>query len=277
MDLGFGSAGDLASIQTQAPGTINIPGEGIMQDEMVALQQHDPVVNRPPDAPQRSTQFLSSGLQNSQGASAKRLAALAKAQTLTGRTNVDAMSTLSVAAAARNSDKVVEEFDSTEEDEEEADDYRTVKGEESKTAEDISRQARGDVEKAKPTLRRKPRIVVRRKVKLNAAVQQQATVAAHSAVAQEQAPGNDKMMAQCMTFAGWVKGQGSTGPDLVRIWKGTCMPSVTAGTAPPNYVNMCNALGTAVSKFAVRPWAPADLCQAVMAVFHESGVGATPL
>merc|ERR1719408_580961 len=207
------------------------------------------------------------------------MAALATAQSMgsVSAASLAAASTGSTSAAstqATQKAKVVEEYDVSED--EEDNDYRTTKTEEMKTKEEVERQARGDVENVKPEQLQKPRSLVR-KLKLTAAVQQQSRVAAKTAAVEEQAPGNDKMMAQCMTFAGWVKSQGSTGPDLVRIWKGTCMPGVLAGDAPPAYGNMCNALGTAVSKFAVRPFEPAELCQAVLAVFKESGVGATPL
>merc|ERR1719408_278974 len=207
------------------------------------------------------------------------MAALATAQSMgsVSAASLAAASTGSTSAAstqATQKAKVVEEYDVSED--EEDNDYRTTKTEEMKTKEEVERQARGDVENVKPEQLQKPRSLVR-KLKLTAAVQQQSRVAAKTAAVEEQAPGGDKMMAQCMTFAGWVKSQGSTGPDLVRIWKGTCMPAVMAGNAPPAYSNMCNALGTAVSKFAVKPWAPADLCNAVLQVFRESGVGSTPM
>lgn len=272
-DLGLGSAGDLPSPQADTSDMIAVPGEGMVMDEMVALKRPDPWNQH---STQRSQVFLSAKPQ-------KPLAALATAQSQ-GFFSGDSLASASVEAAsvpaapvpAAQKGKVMEEYDVSG-DEGEDDDYRTTKTEEMKTKEEVERQARGDVENVKPEQLQKPRPLVR-KLKLAAAVQQQSQVVAKTAATvEEQQPGGGKMMAQCMTFAGWVKSQGSTGPDLVRIWKGTCMPGVLAGNAPPAYGNMCNALGTAVSKFAVRPFNPAELCQAVLAVFKESGVGATPL
>lgn len=246
-------------------------------DEMVALQKPDPWAAQ---NTQRSQPFLSSSPPKPLQPMAALTLKQAQSRGLLSGASFDSGvdESVPVAAAsvpAAHKVKVVEEYDVSGDEQPEDDDYRTTKTEESKTREEVDRQSRGDVENVKPVVKPQPLV---RKLRLTAAVQQQVKVVAKvAAAAEEQAPGGDKMLAQCMTFAGWVKGQGSTGPDLVRIWKGTCMPAVLAGTAPPAYGNMCNALGTAVSKFAVRPWAPADLCQAVMAVFKESGVGATPL
>lgn len=274
MDLGLGSAGDLPVASSESSDMISVPGEGMIVDEMVALQKPD---NLFPRSQAPSQQFLSSNAPKP----VKPLAALATAQSqglMSGASldarSAEASSSSAASMATSGNEKVVEEYDVSDDDDQN-DDYRTTKSEEVKTREELTRSARGDVENVKPAPRKKAPVVLKRR--LQAAMQQKSKVVAKQAVAVEQDAGADKMMAQCMTFAGWVKGQGSTGPDLVRIWKGTCMPAVMAGTAPPAYGNMCNALGTAVSKFAVRPWAPADLCQAVLAVFKESGVGATPM
>jgi len=246
---------------------ISVPGEDAIEDEMVALQRPTPVRPQP--------QFLSPkqpiALLNAQS---QGLPAGATLDSYTGAVIAPMRSPTAPQVPAQT--KVLEEYDETEEEGDNDDDYRTTKMVETKTAEELERQQRGDVEHVKPVEHKRPKIVVR-KLKVALATQQVSKTAAKAVEVAEQAPGNDKMMGQCMAFAGWVKSQGSTGPDLVRIWKGTCMPAVMAGDAPPAYGNMCNALGTAVQKFAVRPWAPADMCQAVLQVFKESGVGGSPL
>jgi hypothetical protein len=256
MNLGLGADGDLplpgeGSSETNT--MISVPGEGTIEDEMVALQH---------PTPPRPLTLLSSSAPKPLEPLKPLVALVKKAQVSSG-------------AAAQKS-KVLDEYDVDSEDEED-DDYRTTKMEESKTKEEIIREQRGDVEHITPVERKPVPLIRQRQLKLATAAQQVSKVAVKEVAVAEQAPGNDKMMGQCMAFAGWVKSQGSTGPDLVRIWKGTCMPGVMSGDAPPQYGNMCNALGTAVSKFAVRPWEPADLCHAVLQVFKESGVGATPL
>lgn len=187
---------------------------------------------------------------------------------------------VSNAHAQQSQPKAVDEYDVQSDDEDDDDDYRTTKVVETSTKEELERQAAGDVEHVQQTHVKRPPLL--RKLKVAAAVEERAEVKVNDAGAKAAAvvqapPGNGKMMAQCMAFASWVKGQGTTGPDLVRIWKGTCMPAVMAGSAPPNFNNMCNALGAAVGKFAVKPWSPPEICQAVIHIFQESGVGSTPL
>lgn len=272
MDLGLGAAGDLPLPGEGASdsGMIDVPGEGQIPDEMVAVRKPTPL------ALQQERPLLSKAAKPS-------LLAKAQSQGLLVGASLDAgsdieppsQSTSSASAAPQaRKVKVLEEYDVQNEDEDD-DEYRTTPMQETKTAEQLDRVRSGDVEHVKPAEKKKAPLIKR--LKLATASQQHSKVEVKEVEAEEQAPGNDKMMGQCMAFAGWVKSQGSTGPDLVRIWKGTCMPAVMAGNAPPAYSNMCNALGTAVSKFAVAPWAPADMCQAVLAVFRESGVGATPL
>lgn len=267
-DLGLGASGDLPTVNADS-GMIDVPGEGMIQDEMASIKQVPLALRQ--DAPRHQPLL------------AKKPLSLAKMQAQGYMMGAELESgsaepepVAAVPAPVMPKAKVLEEYDVVDDqDDEHSDDYRTVPMEESKTAEQVDRVRRGDVEKAKPVVHKKPKAIVK-KLKLTAA-SQEVKAAATETHLEDQAPGNDKMLGQCMAFAGWVKSQGSTGPDLVRIWKGTCMPAVMAGNAPPAYSNMCNALGTAVSKFAVRPWEPSDMCQAVLQVFRESGVGSTPL
>lgn len=264
MDLGFGANGDLPN--ANAEDVVSVPGEGAIEDEMVALKRPLPFLSS--SAPKHWAPVPVSLLKaQSKG--------MMKGASFSSDVIESTAQSPSVPQAPRNA-KVLEEYDVTPDDDEHADDYRTVNMKETQTAEVIERQQKGDVERIKPTEHKKPKIVIR-KLNLATETQKSSKVATGQTVVAEAAPGNDKMMGQCMAFANWVKSQGSTGPDLVRIWKGTCMPAVMSGEAPPAYGNMCNALGTAVQKFAVRPWQPADMCQAVLQVFKESGIGATPL
>jgi len=82
---------------------------------------------------------------------------------------------------------------------------------------------------------------------------------------------------QCLAFANHMKTQGIKGVELVRVWKGTCDPGVMAGIGGPQYSTMCSALGGAVGQFAnLANWDPNQVCMAVLQVFQESNVGATP-
>jgi hypothetical protein len=105
-----------------------------------------------------------------------------------------------------------------------------------------------------------------------AAAQQHATVGQTSdATVQLAATMKDK----CASFAGYLKAQATSGIALVRTFKGTCDPAVASGEAPPNFVALCNNIGTAVEQFANQPnWSPAEVCEEVARVFKESGVGA---
>jgi len=104
---------------------------------------------------------------------------------------------------------------------------------------------------------------------------QTATVAVAKSEATATAQLHAEMKSQCQAFAGYLKAQGNKGVALVRTVKGTCDPGVASGEAPPNYVAMCSALGSAVEQFANQPsWSPAALCEEVARVFKESGVGA---
>lgn len=279
LDLGLGSAGDLAppSFDSESSDQITVPGEGVVEDEMAALQKPTPArqtfLAAAPHTPVQSKTSLA--LLNAQSKGM-----LAGASFDAGEDEEPEVQPKVVQSATApqvpKTTKVVEEYDVSADEDEQSDDYRTTQMKETATQEELARVQRGDVEHVKPAEHKKPKLVIRRQNLLTAS-QSVAKAAVKQVAAVEQAPGHEKMLNQCMAFAGWVKSQGSTGPDLVRIWKGTCMPAVMSGKAPPAYGNMCNALGTAVQKFAVRPWGPAEMCQAVLQVFKESGVGASPL
>ena len=100
--------------------------------------------------------------------------------------------------------------------------------------------------------------------------------AAHRAAHMQ--PGNDRMMEQCMSFANYMKAQQVDGTEFVRMWGGTCDPAIQAGVASPQFIQMCSALKGAVSGFiTLRSWPPDRVCQEVVRVMVEAGVGMSPL
>jgi hypothetical protein len=291
MDLGLGEAGDLplSDATKQLSDAPLVPGEGgaMIEDEMAALQQN-PAARSPPARPTLLSSAVAKHKKHTKPA--RLMSALAKAQAkgLMVGAEIESDSTDDVSKffvadnssspAAGNMQKAKEEYDVSSDDDDDDDDSGNGKTDEQSTREDIDRQKSGDVEAAKHKPKKRKTLV--RRVHQIAAAQAkvvQSKVAVKELAIANQPAGQSKMMAQCMAFAGWVKGQGSHGPDFVRLWKGTCMPAVMAGTATAQYSNMCNALGTAVGKFAARPWAPPEVCQAVVQVFSESGIGSSPL
>mmetsp|Transcript_106334 Transcript_106334/g.184838 ORF Transcript_106334/g.184838 Transcript_106334/m.184838 type:complete len:363 (-) Transcript_106334:124-1212(-) len=153
-----------------------------------------------------------------------------------------------------------------------------VSGKESTSKEDLQRVQAGDIEINHPVTmpRKKLRRLLHRPRKVAALRQRSQQLA--SASASQLPPGNAKMQAQCESYASFLKGQNVGGPDLVKAWSGTCMPAVHAGKATPKYSTMCSALVGAVEPFSLDTrWSPAEVCKAVVRVFKESGLGATPL
>lgn len=103
-------------------------------------------------------------------------------------------------------------------------------------------------------------------------VSTQGFVSEGSAVKQK--PGPEKMKAQCMSFANYLKAQDVSGPELIRMWKGSCDPIVAAGKGGGGFSLMCEALGGALEPFVMKQNWPADkTCDAVLKVFNEAGIG----
>lgn len=164
---------------------------------------------------------------------------------------------------------------------------------EEETLEERRRKKRGDVEKVQPVhlAARKKKSSKRRRGhpfrgqarfrrhRGHPHLAQKAVVvedAAHRAAHMQ--PGHERMMQQCMSFANYMKTQGADGTEFVRMWGGTCDPAIQAGGASPQYVQMCSALKGAVSGFiTVRNWPPGEVCQAIVRVMTEAGVGMSPL
>jgi len=291
MDLGLGDAGDLPlpDAMKQVSDAPLVPGEGgtMVEDEMAALQQLPAARSPPPRPTLRSSANAKHG---KHAKPARLMSALAKAQAkgLMAGAEFESDSTDDVSEfivpgkssspAVDNKQKFADEYDVSNDDDDEEDASAKGKTDEPSTKEDLDRRQSGDVEAVKHKPKKKNILVHR--VHQMAATQAntvQSKVAVKVVAIADQPAGQSKMMGQCMAFASWVKGQGSVGVDFVRLWKGTCVPAVMAGTATPQYSNMCNALGTAVGKFASKPWAPPEVCQAVLQVFAEAGIGSTPL
>lgn len=75
---------------------------------------------------------------------------------------------------------------------------------------------------------------------------------------------------QCLRFARFVKSQGVTGQELVRVWTGTCTPSVRSGLATQRYKLMCSSLAGVVEPFGAQlDYSIDKLCSDVLAVFHD--------
>lgn len=83
------------------------------------------------------------------------------------------------------------------------------------------------------------------------------------------------MQSQCMAYASYLKTQDVRGSELMRVWLGTCQPTVAAGEGGPAYRIMCQSLGGAITKFMHEGsrWDAAGLCKAVLQVFKEAQVG----
>jgi len=83
-----------------------------------------------------------------------------------------------------------------------------------------------------------------------------------------------RMREQCMAFAGWVKKQGVYGRDLVALFKTTCQPAVSSGTASVKFAQMCDMLGGDMQEFANNPeWTPALACRKLLRIWAYSGIG----
>jgi hypothetical protein len=147
------------------------------------------------------------------------------------------------------------------------------------TMEDLRREKSGDVSPLpRPQQAQQP---PRRQLQLlrkGGRVTHKAAVHVEQTVATQLPPkGPVQRHGVCLNFAQWVKGQNVQGPAFVHIWKSTCQPAISAGSATETYEAMCAALGGAVQKFADQDWQPNDVCESILQVFHESGVGASPL
>lgn len=84
---------------------------------------------------------------------------------------------------------------------------------------------------------------------------------------------------QCLRFTRNIKARGVTGTELVKVWQGTCTPAIDAGQATQRFQLMCNSLGGALEPFAAQiDYNVGDLCEAVLAVFHDvTAVDAKPV
>eukprot|EP00747_Dinoflagellata_sp_TGD_P164467 gnl/TRDRNA2_/TRDRNA2_184447_c0_seq1.p1 gnl/TRDRNA2_/TRDRNA2_184447_c0~~gnl/TRDRNA2_/TRDRNA2_184447_c0_seq1.p1 ORF type:complete len:365 (-),score=81.67 gnl/TRDRNA2_/TRDRNA2_184447_c0_seq1:91-1185(-) len=189
---------------------------------------------------------------------------------------------------SKKTEKFKDEYDVAS-DENTPDVTRDVAGHEQLTKEDAARQRMGDVETVKQQDRLRRAREQHMNVPISAAQQRQkvhksaeqlnaeAGAAADEAIA-EMPPGPAKQKAQCMAYANYLKANDIQGSELVKVWKLTCTPALDAGKGNPAYATMCGSMGSAVAKFAPkRLWKPGEVCDAVIKVFTESGLGAAPI
>lgn len=148
---------------------------------------------------------------------------------------------------------------------------RVVDGEKP-TAEDKRREQIGDFDKVI-----QPKPIGPMPVKTMSHIQQSQTTAtegSRSVTVKKQKPGPEKMKAQCMSFANYLKAQDVQGPELIRMWKGSCDPIVASGNAGPSFSTMCSALGGALEPYVLKQnWPPDKVCDEVLKLFNEAGIG----
>jgi len=149
---------------------------------------------------------------------------------------------------------------------------RVVDGEK-QTAEDMRRESTGDFDKVVQPTGSVPGKTLAHVPQSLASTRTESTQGSRSEVA-KQKPGPEKMKAQCMSFANYLKAQDVQGPELIRMWKGSCDPIVASGNAGPSFTTMCSALGGALDQYVLKQnWPPGEVCDAVLKLFNEAGIG----
>lgn len=144
---------------------------------------------------------------------------------------------------------------------------RVVDGEQ-QTAEDLERIRLGEVDHV---MLRKPQATVVTHPQ-QSVVQSEVKVEKHTEAKDK--GGQKQMKSQCMAFAEYLRAQDVFGPELVRMWQGTCVPALKAGEANPAYTKMCDAIPGALDKYVGKKKWPTDkVCDAVLRIFNEAGVG----
>lgn len=187
---------------------------------------------------------------------------------------------------------VTEEFDVDLNAEKESGASEAANGE-AVTREEILRKKHGEVEKVKPSTANNGRRTARKNADGSVTYTYDAPALSSSSTPSQQPmlsqgkraelslaaamtktheTPQDRMQAQCMAFANYLKGQAVNGPELVKMWKGTCDPAVMSGKASPGYSMLCSAVVGAVSPFVPEPnWDPNKLCTEVVRVWTEGG------
>jgi len=75
---------------------------------------------------------------------------------------------------------------------------------------------------------------------------------------------------QCLRFVREIKARGVMGLELVKVFKGTCMPAVIKNQATERFKLMCNSIGGALEPFTAQiDYKPPDVCNAVLIIFHD--------
>lgn len=145
---------------------------------------------------------------------------------------------------------------------------------EAKTAEDMDREKRGDFDKVlPPVMPARISSHIQQSLARTRSVSTQDSKSAGSVMKDK--PGPKKMMAQCMAFANYLKTQDVAGPELIRMWKGSCDPIVASGDGDASFTTMCDAMGGALEPYVMKGagWPPDKVCKDVLKVFNEAGIG----
>jgi hypothetical protein len=153
---------------------------------------------------------------------------------------------------------------------------RVIDGEQ-ETVEDKSREQIGDYDKVVPQgAQAKARSHIPQSLVHTRSTSAQGSRAHDSAARKtRQKPGPEKMKAQCMAFADYLKAQDVQGPELIRMWKGSCDPIVASGKAGPSMSTMCSAMGGALEPYVMKQnWPAGEVCDEVLRLFNEAGIGA---
>eukprot|EP00931_Biecheleriopsis_adriatica_P120490 TRINITY_DN95619_c0_g1_i1.p1 TRINITY_DN95619_c0_g1~~TRINITY_DN95619_c0_g1_i1.p1 ORF type:complete len:296 (-),score=78.68 TRINITY_DN95619_c0_g1_i1:43-930(-) len=89
--------------------------------------------------------------------------------------------------------------------------------------------------------------------------------------------GKPDMQEQCMSFAKWAKSNGIQGKELTKLIMSTCA-SPAHSQADATFKKMCTDLEGEISKLQKSPnWLPVEVCDTVVKLFKQSGIGANPL
>lgn len=241
-----------------------LPGEGSMQDEAVALPPA-PTDALPPAAGAKPKLVLAAMPPQPKLAARAGVVLPPAVERLRKATRMEKVMSLAAVLPPQADQKPLEEFDVA------PDAAGSFPGKiaslksEAVTREDGERIRKGDIEQ-----------VASRPAPVALASGQEISVAAASVQALNTPA--QRMQEQCLGFAKWAKVAGVYGSELTKLWQTTCEPAVKAGGASEKFVAMCSSMPKAMAEFAgTKEWDPKRACDALVAHFKASGVGADPV
>jgi len=266
---------------------IHIPGEDVSQDEALPvprLQQQQPPARRAALVAQRAQAHRSQHFP----AAMKRVpkgavpeSEVTDQQWIMPEAEAAEDETPVVRFAPRAS-AAVAEYDLVADDSQPEVSGILTKGSERATLEDMQRKRSGDfTRKLRQPIKRLLHKQLRAKRILAApALHRQLSASNATALltSHVRTPPADRMKAQCLQYAQWMKAQNVQGPTLIKMWTTTCKPIIAAGAATGKMVSMCGNIAGSLANFTNNTlWTPNAVCQAVLAHFVSSGVGASPI